>query len=153
MKKAALKKEATIRESYANKWNDTLLQPFTPQRSALALEMGMTWPLIKEEDKYETNILHEGKKVKFFNYRQSFKDSIIALWVCLQFQERIDDAERDLSSAKTECWAWAEREEIKPGSERAGLAYAALMGIISQMLTTQGKPIPKEGEDNDTGEV
>lgn len=148
-------------------------QPFTAQRSAVAGAMGMSWPWIEESDKVRTRFrvpidpeeLRQIPKAKrgdgtreitLEHYRDSFKDSVFALWLMLQPQQRVEEAETEPMQAKADAWKWAEEIGLRAGGQLAGEALALWIQITNELAESKGQPIVKggnESEDVDEGKL
>jgi len=141
--------------SGSKKWGEQLLQPFTPQRQAIASEMGMHWPHVDRKDFVTLTIQNEaGEDVNLLHYRQSFKDSVIAVWLCLQPSCR--EYEADAEAAMALAWAWAESEGISRTNSKGASALALWLTITNEVSRSIGKPEIKgdTGSDGEeTGEL
>ena len=109
--------------SGGHEFNGQEIGPFTAQRQAVASEMGMRWPYVSEDDQItlefemDVPVPLTGKKkgppktrkqkVQIAHYRQSYKDSLIAIWLCHQTESRVDRAERKPKEAMDDAYAWA----------------------------------------------
>jgi hypothetical protein len=133
------------------------LYPFTPQRESVAEQMGMVWPWFTDADKivFEVEAPDEktGKATKFpvTHYRGSFKDSVIALWLCAQGESRVDRAERKPDEAMSEAWAWAKKIGLHKNSPKAGEALLVWIAMTNEVAESQAVPVPKHSA-SDTGD-
>lgn len=152
--------------SGGHEFNGKPVGPFTAQRMAVASEMGMTWPYVKEEDQitltFEVDAPGKGKKkgtkqpVKIQHYRQSYKDSIIALWLCIQLESRVDRAERKPKEAMDEAYAWAKNVGLLQGTPVCGEALGVWLSICTEIVESRSTPVqdkpggkgPKEEDDS-----
>ena len=163
-------------QSGAYDFNGRELQPFTPERQAVATEMGMKWPYITKEDAVTMKVLvplseeeiaalpkkkraqkDQTKEVDFEHYRQSFKDSLIAMWLCSQPVSRVKRAGRKPEEALDEMWTWAEKHGYSQGSDIAGEGLMVWVIIAKQIRESKSVPKDKETgappEEQDAGEL
>jgi hypothetical protein len=137
--------------SGGNKWGEVVLQPFTPQRQALASEMGMKWPHLDRKDFVQLVVTGEdGEDINVTHYRQSFKDSIVAVWLCLQ--PDCTPLESDPAQAMQDAWKWAEQEGISQNSMKFSEALVIWMKITNEISRAIGKPVIK-GDNESDGEL
>lgn len=128
------------------------LGPFTPQRQAVASEMGMVWPWTKEEDLVTFTVVVKKKPVTITHYRQSYKDSVIAVWLCAQPNSRVDRAERKPEEAMSEAWGWAKKIGLNQNSQLAGEALTIWIQITNELAESKGDPVAKNGESKEPDE-
>lgn len=143
------------------------LSPFTPQRQAVAASMGMKWPWHTDADLIlypfrrklsaeEMEALPADKRpvdgkvdASIVHYRQSYKDSIIALWLCSQPIARVREAERKPDRAMEDAYTWAEKMEIHMNSVRAGEALMLWMRIGAEIAASRAQPVAKHSGKGD----
>lgn len=159
--------------SSGHEFNGAELSAYTPQKQAVASEMGMVWPWSKPGDAVSFDVTvaiprdelkdmpkkdrpADGMRtVTVGHYRQSFKDSVIALWLCSQTQGRVDRAERKPEEAMTEAWVWARKIGLNQNSELSGSALMVWIQITNEIAASKGEAAvkgEKGGAENDLGE-
>lgn len=141
------------------------LQPFTPQRQSVALEMGMRYGFISEEDQVKIKVevpIEKPKKgqpktetVEITVYKQMFKDAAIVVWLCLQNGSRVFKAERRPDEAASEMWKWAEANGIGLGTPMAEICNSHFMSIMGEIAAAKTMPVPNhpgDGGEDDEGD-
>lgn len=112
------------------------LFPFTPQRQAVAAEMGLQWGFTA---RYKPQSL--------------FRDSIIVVWLCSVTAARVDDAEGDAKAAMRDAYKWAEKQGIGLGTKAFESAHALFFEIVKEVRESRGEPImPHDPGGDDPGE-
>jgi hypothetical protein len=152
------------------------LEPFTPERQTVASEMGMTWPFMDESDMISVKVRipltqeevdklpkRNRKGANLFrivdleHYRQSFKDSIIVLWLMAQPVSRVKRAGRKPEEAYDEAMKWAAKISFSLNTELAGEALGLWIQISNEIQQSKSEPKNKDTggppEDKDSGEL
>jgi hypothetical protein len=150
------------------KFRGLKLDAFTPQRQAVASAMGMVWPWVPPGTELEMKVrvkipeeelkkLPKSKRgdgtrqIKIGHYRASFKDSVIALWLCSVPVSRVDEAEIEPNEAMREAWEWAKKIGLNQGTPVAGEALGLWVQITNEIGDSTGEPVTKGGDEEPEG--
>lgn len=112
------------------------LSPLTPQRQAVAAEMGMKFGSVA---RYQMGYL--------------FRDTIIVVWLCAQTAERVDEAEIEPREAMKAAYEWAEEKGINLNSPMFHEAHSVFLAMMKELKDSRGKPRIEHAADDDEGEA
>lgn len=148
MKKAASKpaKPAKVikgRDSFSqadkNLFNGVRLRPWTAARAIAGQAMGMLYPEIGAEGR------EQYKRTKL--YPGAIKDTIIALWLCTQTEDRVDEADSMPIEAWRQAREWGAGLKIHTAQRTEfWSAYAIFTKLMFQVDEARTRPKPSEEE-------
>ncbi len=133
------------------------LEPFSAMRQAVASNLGLRFGLVDEADIYNITIetIKKEKKTKqeIQLYNNLYADTIYVLWLCSVPTSRVLRALRKQDEARTEAFAWAD----KNGMEINSLAYyegvAVFFQIMIAVISSTSKPkldsVETDDDEND----
>jgi hypothetical protein len=130
--KGVVDDDITIRNAKgAREYDGKPLQPWTAFRQASAQRMGMRFGRIASDEAtaFKSNGIYDG----------IFADAVIAVWLCLQPQNKVLRAYRLPDEALCEAMTWAEASRISYPNEGAAELIKLFVDIVSDVGRVTGQ--------------
>jgi hypothetical protein len=126
------------------------LEPFNAMRQAAAANMGMRFGMVDEADIFtisvEKIIKKKVEKADIQFYNQLFSDVVMVMWLCSVPISRVLRVLRKVDEAKTEAFAWADKQGISLTSVPYFQAAGVMFTMMKDITVSTVIPVPDEGE-------
>lgn len=124
------------------------LEPFNAMRQGAAANMGLRFGLVDATDIFsitvEQVVKRKVEKVDFQFYNQLFCDTVTVMWLCSVPISRVLRALRKIDEAKTEAFAWADKQGMGLTTGPYFKAASVMFTMMKDITVSTVVPVPDE---------